>query len=312
MLDGLGKLEKELEGYGLHVLSLVESVLENPDVILYSQLDKLKGEKVAEMKAAGIEYEQRMEELEKLTHPKPDADFIYGTFNAFAAKHPWVGQEDVRPKSIARELFETCMTFNDYVREYGLQRSEGVLLRYLSEAYKTLATNVPEAARDDGVEDILAFLLTTLKQVDASLLEEWQSMKEQRAELRQQPAKPKPDVGANPKLLTARVRSELHRLTAALSRKHYEDAAEMLPSGSGWTAERVEAELQPFWDAGLKIDTTPRARQPVLTTMTSDEPRVWTVRHELVDTEWMLEGQVDLRGREDSDEALFELRRIGE
>jgi superfamily II RNA helicase len=312
MLDGLGKLEKELEGYGLHVLSLVESILESPDVILYSQLDKLKGEKVAEMKAAGIEYEQRMEELEKLTHPKPDADFIYATFNAFAAKHPWVGQEDVRPKSIARELFETCMTFNDYVREYGLQRSEGVLLRYLSEAYKTLATNVPEAARDEGVEDILAFLLTTLKQVDASLLEEWQSMKEQRAELRQQPAKPRPDLGANPKLLMARVRSELHRLTAALSRKNYEDAAEMLPSGSGWTGERVEAELKPFWDAGLKIDTTPRARQPVLTTMTSDEPRVWTVRHELVDTEWMLEGQVDLRGREDSDEALFELRRIGE
>src|SRR5262249_41973281 len=150
---------------------------------------------------------------------------LYATFNAFAAKHPWVGQEDVRPKSVARELFETCMTFNDYVREYGLQRTEGVLLRYLSEAYKTLATNVPEAARDEGVEDILAFLLTTLKQVDASLLEEWQSMKEQRAELmhKAEPARPKPDLGANPKLLASRVRSELHRLAAALARKNYED-----------------------------------------------------------------------------------------
>src|SRR5262249_14999035 len=261
LLDALSKVDRATEGYGLHVLSLVESILESPDVVLYSQLDKLKCEKVAELKAARSEYEQRMEELEKLEHPKPDAAFIYGTLNAFAAKHPWVGQEDVRPKSIARELFETCATFNDYVREYGLQRSEGVLLRYFSEAYKTLATNVPEGARDESVEDILAFLLTTLKQVDASLLEEWQSMREQRAELRHEPSRPKPDLGANPKALAARVRSELHRLTVALARKHYEDAAEMLASGSGWTAERLEDELKPFWDAGLKIDTTPRARQ---------------------------------------------------
>jgi hypothetical protein len=284
-------------------------------VILYSQLDKLKGEKIAELKAAGVEYEQRMEELEKLEHPKPDAEFIYGTFNAFAAKHPWVGQEDVRPKSIARELFETCATFNDYVREYGLQRSEGVLLRYLSEAYKTLATNVPEGARDEGVEDILAFLLTTLKQVDASLLEEWQSMRDDRkpqaAAQKQEQRKP-PDLAENPKKLVARVRAELHRLVAALARKHYEDAAEMLSSGSGWTAERFEAELAPYWAAHPAIDTTPRARQPVLTTMTQDEPRVWTVRHNLVETDWMLEGQVDLRGRADAEEALFDLRRIGE
>src|SRR6476619_1656926 len=133
-----------------------------------------------------------MEELEKLTWPTPDPDFIYGTFNAFAAKHPWVGQEDVRPKSIARELFETCATFNDYVRDYGLQRSEGVLLRYFSDAYKTLATNVPEAARDEGVEDILAFLLTTLKQGDASLLEEWQSMRQEVSPARKEEAVRKP------------------------------------------------------------------------------------------------------------------------
>ncbi len=151
-------------------------------------------------------------------------------------------QENVRPKSIARELFETCATFNDYVRDYGLQRGEGVLLRYLSEAYKTLSTNVPELARDESVEDVLAFLLTTLKQVDASLLEEWQSMREVPRDVsveKEVAVRQKPDLAANPRMLGARVRAEMHRLVTALARKMYEDAAEMLPTSSGWTPERL-------------------------------------------------------------------------
>jgi hypothetical protein len=299
-------------------LSLVESILESPDAVLFSQLDKLKGEKIAELKAQGVEYEQRMEELEKLTWPKPDADFIYGTFNSFAAKHPWVGQEDVRPKSIARELFETCATFNDYVRDYGLQRTEGVLLRYLSEAYKTLATNVPEGARDEGIEDVLAFLLTTLKQVDSSLLEEWQGMRQEVGPARPttEPVRKPPDLGADPKKLAARVRAEAHRLVVALARKHYDDAADMVAASAGWTAERFESELAPYWAKHASIDTTPRARQPKLTTMSPLEPRVWDVRHSIMspdgETDWMLEAHVDLRGRDDSDEPLLYLLRVAE
>ncbi|MBK7858094.1 MAG: DUF3516 domain-containing protein [Archangiaceae bacterium] len=316
MLEAVGALDKTQEGYALHLLSLVESILESPDVVLYAQLDRLKGEKVAELKAQGVEYAQRMEELDKLTWPKPDADYIYGTFNAFAAHHPWVGTEDVRPKSIARELFETCATFNDYVKDYGLQRSEGVLLRYLSEAYKTLATNVPEAARDEGVEDVLAFLLTTLKQVDTSLLDEWQRMREEPGPKRQETEAPKrpPDLAADPKKLAARVRAEAHRLVVALARKNYEEAAEMV--AAGWTAERFEAELLPYWAKYPSIDTTPRARQAKLTTLVLEEPRVWKVRHAIVspdgEEDFFLEGEIDLRGREDSDEPLLHLVKIGE
>ncbi|HLL53238.1 MAG TPA: DUF3516 domain-containing protein, partial [Myxococcaceae bacterium] len=124
LLSTLERLDRNLETYALDVLSLVESILENPDVVLYAQLNKLKGDKVNELKAQGMEYDDRMEELEKLEWPKPNRDFIYSTFNEFSAKHPWVGQENIRPKSIAREMVETYCTFNDYVREYGLQRSE--------------------------------------------------------------------------------------------------------------------------------------------------------------------------------------------
>jgi hypothetical protein len=229
-----------------------------------------------------------------------------------------VGQEDVRPKSIAREVFETCATFNDYVREYGLQRSEGVLLRYLSESYKTFLTNVPEAARDEGVEDILAFLLTTLKQVDSSLLEEWQQLsagplpKDQAAP---QPSKPPVDLATDLKKLNARIRAEAHRLVFALARKNYEEAATLLPVESGWTAERLEQEMEPYWQVHPTIDTTPRARAAHLTFVEPDgEPRVFRIRHNLLspdgEADFALEGQVDLRNRSDADEALFDLRSI--
>ena len=110
LLDVLPVLDKESETYALDVLTFVESILEDPDPILRRQLDKLKGERVAELKAAGVEYDDRMAELEKLEYPKPNRDLVYDTFNAFAAKHPWVKTENIRPKSIAREMVESFMS----------------------------------------------------------------------------------------------------------------------------------------------------------------------------------------------------------
>ena len=121
--------------YPLVLLTLVESILEDPAIILRKQLDKVKDRKMAEMKAEGIEYDQRMEELEKLEHPKPNREFIYSTFNEFAARHPWVGEENIRPKSIAREMFEEFRSFGDYIKLYELQRAEGVLLRHLNSVF---------------------------------------------------------------------------------------------------------------------------------------------------------------------------------
>ena len=137
----------------LDLLTLVESILENPDIILRSQLDKLKGRAIAEMKAAGLDYDERMEELEKLEYPKPQREFIYETFNAFADRHPWVGEENIRPKSIAREMFEAFRSFSDYIHDYDLQRAEGVLLRHLNSVYKVLSQTVPDAAKRRAPRD---------------------------------------------------------------------------------------------------------------------------------------------------------------
>jgi superfamily II RNA helicase len=320
LLEVLPKLDPASESYALDVLTLVESILESPDPVLYAQLDRARGEKVRELKAQGVEYDQRMLELEKVEHPKPNAALIYGTFDEFAAKHPWVGHENIRPKSIARELYETCQTFNDYVKELGLQRSEGVLLRYLSDVYKTLSQNVPEAARTEQLEDIAAYLRTTLQHTDSSLLEEWEALRDGPAStlaaVSPAPARPRVDLGANPKALAARVRAELHQLVRLLARKAYDDAAELLGADSGWSADELSTALAPYWAAHPTLDTSPRARQPVLTQLTpGDAPRTWVVRHALRDEageqDWYLEGTVDLRDRPEVDGALVKLRHLG-
>jgi hypothetical protein len=154
LLETIPLLDPDSPTYALDLLTLVGSILENPELILRRQMDRIKDRAVAQMKADRMEYEQRMEELEKLKYPKPLRDFVYDTFNAFADKHPWVGEENIRPKSIAREIFETCASFAEYVMEYDLERSEGLLLRHLNSVYKVLSQTVPDATKTDEVLEI--------------------------------------------------------------------------------------------------------------------------------------------------------------
>jgi len=318
LLSTLERLEREAESYALDVLTLVESILENPDVVLYAQLNKLKGEKVNELKAQGMEYDDRMAELEKLEWPKPNRDFIYSTFNEFEAKHPWVGQENIRPKSIAREMIETFCTFNDYVRDYGLQRSEGVLLRYLSQVYKALEQTVPESFKNEEIEDISAHLRLMLRQTDSSLLDEWEGLKDPLAKLKPQAVQAeRPKVlGDDPKALAARIRSELHGLLRALADKRYEDAVGLLRLGEmNWTPELLQAEMERYYAQYPTLDVTPRARRPDKTFLKPVGPKQWEARQRLVDPEghedWVLECVVDLREPRPEELPLLELRRIG-
>src|SRR5690606_25860324 len=220
----------------------------------------------------------------KVDYPKPLRDFVYTTFNAFSDRHPWVGEENIRPKSVARELYERLSSFNDYVREYGLQRSERVLLRYLSDAYRTLAQSVPESYRDERVEEILAFLRTTLRAVDSSLLDEWEALRRpgQKVEVAGVEAEKPYDLAADERALRIRIRVELHRLLKALSHRDWEAALEALRPGHDWTAEGLEAALAPYFEAYGAIDTTPFARQAHFTTVKAMEPRRWEAQQRLV------------------------------
>ncbi|HEU4382703.1 MAG TPA: DUF3516 domain-containing protein [Anaeromyxobacteraceae bacterium] len=321
LLDSLPRIDPARESYALDILTQVESILEDPDVILWKQLDRARGEAVARMKADGLEYDERMAELEKVEYPKPNADFVYSTFDEFAARHPWVGQENIRPKSVARDMVERCQSFNDYVREYELQRSEGLLLRYLAEAYKTLAQTVPERFRDEALEDVLAFLRATVRGVDSSLLDEWERMRAgEAAELRAAPeaAPPRPiplDPAASPRAFAARVRADLHRLLGALARRSYEEAAAALwQPGGEWTPRRLEEAMAPYWGEHPRIDVTPAARRPHNTFLEEAGPRRWKAVQRIVDeageVDWMLECQVDLCAPRDPDLPFIELVRI--
>jgi len=322
LLDTLPKIPRDSETYALDLLSMVESIQENPDQILWKQLDRARGEAVNRMKAEGIEYDERMKRLEEVEYPKPNRDFVYATFNEFADKHPWVGAENIRPKSVAREMVERFMSFADYVREYELQRSEGLLLRYLSESYKTLVQTVPEGYRDEVADDVIAFLRTTVRGVDSSLLDEWERLRDpayQAAPL-EAPVRPvgPPPIWADARAFAARLRTELHRLLTALARRDWEGAAAALreqgPEG-GFTPARLEAELAPYFAAHPRIDVTPAARKPHQTFVKELGPRRWEAVQRIVDeageVDWMIQCEVDLTGDFDPDRPILTLLRVG-
>jgi superfamily II RNA helicase len=290
LYDTLPRLDRSAETYARDVLTLVESILENPQAVLWAQLDRAKGEAVAEMKARGMDYADRMVELEKVEYPKPLREFVYETFNAFAEAHPWVGAENIRPKSVAREMFETYASFNEYVRDYSLQRSEGQLLRYLTDAYKTLLKSVPEEARNDELEEILEHLRQVVRGVDSSLLDEWErrmdpaappAVRAGAAGADLAPERPQDELQLllrDERRRVARVRSELHRLLAALARKDWEEAQRAVFVREGaepWTPARLERALAPYFAAHAQVDLTPRARRPDRTALVAEGPKAW-------------------------------------
>jgi hypothetical protein len=303
LIDALAVLDMNNIDYGVDVLSLVEAIVENPMAILIRQLEKKKDLAIANMKAEGLEYDARMEELEKIEYDKPLQDFIYQSFNIFAGKHPWVEQENIHPKSIARDMFLRGASFNEYINEFGLQRAEGLLLRYLSQTYKTLVQSVPEKYKTEAVLDIIAYLRTMLAHVDTSLIDEWETLFEKDKTI---PALQKTtslsfhDPKANYQAFVAKVRSELFHLVRLLSMKNYEEvpAAIANTDDDAWTKDRLEKSLGDFYVEYEQIMADPRARSPMLTKIQKISDHRYDVVHTLLDNKddniWHIKAHVDL------------------
>jgi superfamily II RNA helicase len=315
LIDALDRLDRDSPTYALDVLTLVESILENPDYVLRQQLDALKGVKLAEMKMAGMEYEERMAELEKLEYPKPLREFVYETFNEFRRVHPWVRGDDVRPKSIAREMFERFMDFNEYVREYELGRAEGTLLRYLSDTYKALVQTVPAPAKTPDVDAIEVFLRAMIRAVDSSLLDEWERMRSPEAWATAAPASDaevpgEVDVTRDAKAFTVLVRNAMFQLLRAASRKDWAAAATRV---HGATPEEVERHFAPFFAEHAAIRTDPPARAPDRTRITP-EPAAWQVVQVISDPEgdddWALFASIDLAASREAAAPVVTLQRV--
>ena len=176
-VEAVAVLDAEAPDYHLQALSVVESVLEDPMAVLLAQRDKARDELMTKMKDEGVEYEERMERLAEVTWPRPEAEFIDPAFEVFARHHPWVDHLRPSPKSVVRDMVEHADTFNQYVSRYGLKRSEGLVLRYLTDCYKALAQTVPSAAVNDRLFEVIEWLGALVREVDSSLLDEWERLR---------------------------------------------------------------------------------------------------------------------------------------
>ena len=306
LIDTLPRLDPEDPDHALNLLTLCEAIVEDPDAILRRQVDRQKSAKLEELRAAGVPYEERMERLEEIEHPKPLREFLYETFNAFAAQHPWVEQENVRPKSIAREMYERYLSFAAYVREYELHRVEGVLLRHLAQVWKVLAQTVPDTAKTEAVREVEDYLGELIRGVDSSLLEEWELLVNPAAATPRddrEPAAParsgRPDVTRDQPSFRRLVRAALLGVLQDVALRDWEGAAQRLgadaAAGSAGDApgpspaRRVEQAFLPYLEARGRLRLDPEGRSAQHTHWTeggqpgSDEP--WTVAQTLVDSE---------------------------
>ena len=176
-VEAISVLDPSATDYHLQAVSVAESVLEDPMAVLLAQRDKARDELMTKLKDEGVEYTERMARLAEVTWPKPEAEFIEPAFEVFARHHPWVGQLRPSPKSVVRDMVEHDDTFNQYVSRYGLKRSEGLVLRYLTNCYRALAQTVPSAAVNDRLAEVIEWLAVLVREVDSSLLDEWERLR---------------------------------------------------------------------------------------------------------------------------------------
>ena len=262
-LAAIELLDVESPSYALDVLSVIESTLENPRQVLSAQQFRARGEAVAQMKADGVGYEERLELLDDVTYPKPLEDLLDGAYEIYRRGHPWVADYEVRPKSVVRDMYERALTFAEYVAFYGLSRSEGLVLRYLADAYKALRQTVPDEAKTEDLTDLIEWLGEIVRQVDSSLLDEWERLRNPLDAAGPSRDERPATVTSNVRAFRVLVRNALfHRVRLAALGQYEELGA--LDSESGWDAAAWEEVLEGYFDVHDEIGTGSDARGPAL------------------------------------------------
>ena len=311
-------VEAEINGdvqRALAVLTIIEAVQESPGVVVNAQLRKAKDELMAEMKSSGVEYEERMERLGQVEPPRPMKDWMYADFNEFRTRHPWVGGNTVKPKSIARDMFERSMTFGEYTDHYGLKQSEGVLLRYLSDVYKGITQNVPADAMNTELDEIAHWLGTLVRQVDSSLLDEWERL--QHPDDAGDPGGAvRPPSGAAPDAADAEItitsdRRAFNTMVRNAAFRWIEQLArQQRPAGSidGLNAREL---MEPYWDEYDAIEINGDARKASRFAFDARTGQVsQTIHDPQGHDEWRVFGQVDLASSREEDRLVIALTGI--
>jgi superfamily II RNA helicase len=315
-LAAIELLDVESPSYALDVVSIIESIVDNPRPVLSAQQFKARGEAVQAMKAEGIEYDERMELLESVTYPKPLEELLQVAYSSYRKGHPWVDDYELSPKAVVRDMYERAMNFVEYVGFYSLARSEGLVLRYLTDAYDTLRHTVPDEAKTEALQDLIEWLGELVRQVDSSLLDEWEALRhpdegDLTAENRRKGGLPDgpPPVTRNERAFRVLVRNELFRRVDLAARRAYHPLGE-LDAASGWDADAWQDAMDGYFEEHDSLGIGPDARGPSLL-MIEREPDVWKVRQIFDDPagdhDWGISAEIDLAA---SDEAGFAIVRV--
>lgn len=327
LIDTLSSLDPEDPEHCLRAISLVEAILEDPSHILRKQLDKVKEQKVLQMKADGVSYDDRMLELEQLEHPKPEAPFIYETFNAFARNHPWLVSQNVQPKSVLREMVEDFLSFDDYIRRYQLHKSEGVLLRYLSEAYKALTQSIPENLMTEPLQEVVTFLEVMIRQTDSSLLEEWERMQAPDETISESSTSSEPRArvqsGWEPfisrKAFEILLRNQVFSLLRHLANAQWDEACSRLAGWAaddqaGWTPPQLEDLVHAFYLEHEWVRLDADSRNPKWFKILKESSDHWVVHQTMLDpeetAEWGMLLEVDLEASRQAGQVIMKLLSI--
>ena len=322
----------ESEHYTLDLLSVVEAILDDPFPVLAAQSKAARAEAIAEMKAEGIEYEERMELLEQVTYPKPLGEELLDAFRVYRETHPWVRESDLSPKSVVRDMYEWGFSFTEFVAHYGLARSEGLVLRYLSDAYRALRQTLPERFRTGELDDIIEWLGETVRQTDSSLLDEWEALTDPETvaeaaarDAEGAPAPPARPITGNTRAFTVAVRNAMFQKVQLAARDRFDLLAELdermaqltlPPSRAVLDYDAWEAALGSYWDEHESLGWGPDARSPELLIVDRSEPRRWSVRQILDDPQqhhdFAITATVDLDASDAAGEAVIVTEAFGQ
>lgn len=309
-LAAMAEMDPEAPGYALDVVSVIEATLENPMVILLAQQFKARGEAVAELKADGYDYEERQELLDEVTWPRPLVELLETVYTRELAAHPWLAESPVNPKSVVRDLYERAMTFGEYIGFYRLQRSEGLLLRYLSDAFRALRQTVPESLRTEELEDLIEWLGEVTRLTDSSLLDEWEALAglSSRDPADEAPqTRPPQTVTSNVRAFRVLVRNAMFRRVELAASDDVEGLAALEPGGP-MTRTRWDEALGEYWDEHEVLPTDADARGPALLVVT-ESGRIWDLRQIIDDPEgnhdWSITARVDLDACDEAGELVL-------
>ena len=334
-LAALDTLDPESDDYTLDIVSVIEAVLDAPRQILFAQQHAARGEAIGEMKADGLEYDERMALLDQITWPQPLAELLEATYEIYRQSHPWLSEDALGPKSVVREIYEQGMSFTDFCSRYALARSEGLVLRYLTDAYRALRQTVPEAHRTPELDDLLEWLAETIRQTDSSLLDEWEALTDpDRAALGARepvpPTSPRP-ISRQDRAFRVMVRNAMWRRVDLVARDDLDALMALERAAADRTDPPREVVMtRSTWDAAIEdyyaqhdtVLTDADARGPDLLRIeaTTGEPagvpadedvsaRLWRVTQTIADPagdrDWVIEAIADLDASDEAGELVL-------